>query len=289
MDFMTEEIFISFLRSRLIPQGSRHLFMIRSLPFILIPGICLGLSLHSCKYAALDPPPVNDTLVYIMAGQSNMAGRGVVAPEDTVISPRVLELDANGALAPKHEPNTINQGALAGLDCGRSFGNELLVKLNSNTTLLLVQCSIGSTVIGDWLGDSVRLVPLYSNLLGRTKAAITHGKLKGVLWHQGEGNADNEPDSRNYARDLAAFISKYRSDLGIPNLPFFVGMLPSWCIKPYTQTINADIRSVAASLPGVYIIGTDDLTAKGDKLHFDAQGQRELGKRFAQLALQTLQ
>ena len=33
---------------------------------------------YSCKERVSDGPLSNDTLVYVMAGQSNMAGRGVV-------------------------------------------------------------------------------------------------------------------------------------------------------------------------------------------------------------------
>jgi hypothetical protein len=287
MYFIDEEISIGFLRSMLVPQGSRHFLMLRTLFSLALAGIIVATGMQSCKRADADIPP-QDTLVFIMAGQSNMAGRGTVSPEDTITNPRILELDEGGAVVLKHEPNTYYQGSLAGLDCGMSFGTELLQYLHPGRKVLLVQCSIGSTEIKDWLGDSVRKIPLYTHLLARARSAMQHGQLAGILWHQGEGNSDNEPASRNYARDLAAFIQKTRTDLVLPNLPFYIGLLPEWSKKPYTQTINNEIYTVSATVPHTHIIPTSDLPAKGDSLHFEAPGQRELGRRYAAVAFKSL-
>src|SRR6478609_3481578 len=77
-----------------------------------------------CQRVQQDAP--KDTLIYVLAGQSNMAGRGIVEPQDTVSNPRILSFEGDGTFAVKSEPNTLNQGWLAGLDCGKSFGAELL-------------------------------------------------------------------------------------------------------------------------------------------------------------------
>ena len=42
--------------------------------------------------------------VFIMAGQSNMAGRGVVEPEDTVSDKRILSINKDGEIIIAKEP-----------------------------------------------------------------------------------------------------------------------------------------------------------------------------------------
>jgi hypothetical protein len=257
----------------------------------LAPSVIIILSLvcaYACRHPAEEAVPAGDTLFYIMAGQSNMAGRGTVEPADAVINPCLLEMDDATHYALKHEPNTIYQGSLAGLDCGLSFGNEVLLYLPSGTKLCLIQCSISSTSIQEWLGDSLHVVHLYSNMLSRAHAAMHSGTLKGVLWMQGETNAENAQAARDYGADLHLFISDFRRDVGISDLPFFVGLLPSWCNRVYRDSVNAGIRSAEASLSGVHLVNTDKLTMKGDSLHFDAAGQRELGALFAKEAIKAL-
>lgn len=257
------------------------------LKYLLVPTILAAWAFPSCKPAESTPPKA-DTLVFIMAGQSNMAGRGTVTAADTIKHPRVLEIDDNGTISRKREPNTIFQGAIAGVDCGLAFGKELVPHLGPNTCVLLVQCSISSTGIQDWLGDSTRGVPLYTNLLSRTRMGIQHGPLKGILWHQGEHNASDQSSATGYAQALSTFIQKYRNDLNQSQLPFYIGLLPSWSKRPFTTVINSDIQSTANTVPFVYLIPTADLPAKPDSLHIESAGQREFGKRLAHAALNNL-
>lgn len=255
--------------------------------FLLSLIIC-ALGAASCKHPITEVPGKTDTLLYLMAGQSNMAGRGTVEAMDMQTNPRLLEMDDAFHYSLKSEPNTIYQGGLAGLDCGLSFGNEVLMHLPEQTRLGLIQCSISSTRIQEWLGDSLHAVKLYSNMLRRGKAAMQSGTLKGVLWMQGEGNAEDAQVAAGYDQYLSQFIQNFRRDVGAPSLPFYVGLLPRWCIRPYHDSVNAAIRRTASALPAVYLIETDDLSYKADSLHFDAAGQRELGRRFAAVAISKL-
>src|SRR4028119_531505 len=49
-------------------------------------------------------PSKENVWVFILAGQSNMAGRGFVEPQDTLPSERVLTIKANGQLVFAKEP-----------------------------------------------------------------------------------------------------------------------------------------------------------------------------------------
>lgn len=248
----------------------------------------LAFNCYACRKPAAERVSTCDTMFYIMAGQSNMAGRGAVEAIDEIINPRLLEMDDAARYSYKREPNTIYQGGLAGLDCGLSFGNELLLHLPDDSKLGLVQCSVSSTGIQEWLGDSLHVVYLYSNMLNRARAASRSGSIKGVLWMQGETDADNAQKAKSYGSNLIAFIEDFRRDIGIRHLPFFLGLLPAWCKEPYKDAINAGIRNAVATLTNVHAIETEGLTMRGDSLHFDAAGQRALGERFAREAMREL-
>lgn len=246
----------------------------------------------ACRHPLPGPPepdalPHSDTLIYVMAGQSNMAGRGQVAGTDTPAIARLLELSADSHFVLKQEPNMLFQGWLAGLDCGRSFGEALLPRLQPREDIGLVQCSVSSTSITEWLGDSTHGVPIYSSMLARSRVAMRSGTLKAVLWMQGESDAMDQDAKYFYADELETFIRRYRNDAGA-EVPFIIGLLPSWCRYPFARDIDSCIRQVAARVPGVYLVQTDDLAPKSDSIHLDASGQRELGRRMAGIAASLL-
>src|SRR5690349_5406123 len=102
--------------------------------------------------------------VFVMAGQSNMAGRGQVEPQDTVPSQRLLTINAGGQLILAKEPLHFYEPSLTGLDCGYSFGKTLLQRLPDSVSILLIPTAVGGSRIGQWLGDSVyRNVKLFTN------------------------------------------------------------------------------------------------------------------------------
>ena len=71
-------------------------------------------------------PDKHNTWVFILAGQSNMAGRGRVEPQDTVPEGRILTINNSGELIVAKEPLHFYEPSLTGLDCGLSFGKALL-------------------------------------------------------------------------------------------------------------------------------------------------------------------
>ena len=49
-------------------------------------------------------PPKENFYIFLMAGQSNMAGRGFVEPVDTISNPRILTLNKNNEWVYTKEP-----------------------------------------------------------------------------------------------------------------------------------------------------------------------------------------
>jgi hypothetical protein len=235
-------------------------------------------------------PSKENFYLFILAGQSNMAGRGFVQPQDTISSARVLTLDANNEWVYAKEPLHYYEPGRTGLDCGLSFGKELASLYGKKITIGLIPCAIGGSSIEQWLGDSTyRNVTLYSNLLKKARSAAAYGTIKGILWHQGETNASRN-NYKNYKEKLEHFFTRARNDLGNPALPVYTGELAlflSRATNPFADSVNKDLHTLSASMKNLFVINTTDLTPKTDSIHFDSRSQRIMGKRFARMVYKT--
>jgi hypothetical protein len=229
-------------------------------------------------------PDKENFYIFLMVGQSNMAGRGVLQSSDTIPSDRVLALDRNNEWVYAKEPLHYYEPERTGLDCGLAFGKMFTKKYGKNITIGLIPCAVGGSTIQQWLNDSTyRGVKLYSNLLRKAGIGKQSGTIKGILWHQGESNAGRY-SYQNYRQLLETFFTKLRNDLGDPSLPVYAGELASFLSRrqnPMADAINADLHKMEASFDNFYVINTQDLTPKPDSIHFDAKSQRIMGERFA--------
>ncbi len=231
-------------------------------------------------------PPKENVWVFIMAGQSNMAGRGMVQPQDTIANERILTVNKAGSLIIAKEPLHFYEPNLTGLDCGLSFAKRLLKNVPENISILIIPTAVGGSSISQWLGDSVyRSVQLFSNFSAQVNNAKQFGIIKGILWHQGESDA-NEKNSPKYEERLATLITKFRTVVGINDLPVLIGELGSFSkSKEQFSLINQTIHHYAFQNTNISVISTSDLKDKGDSLHFNSAGQRTMGKRFAEAYL----
>ncbi len=229
-------------------------------------------------------PSKHNLWVFIMAGQSNMAGRGLVAPQDTVPDPRILTITKNYQWIMAKEPLHFYEPALAGLDCGLSFGRELLKHVPDSVSIALIPCAVGGSAIEQWLGDSLfRGVKLYSNFTDKVRFAKQYGTLKGILWHQGESNAKADLTG-SYEGNLQRLISEFRQTAGNDTLPVLIGELGVFRARDHLKdSINRIIHDVGEKDAHVRVVSADGLTCKADSIHFDARSQRSLGRRFARI------
>ena len=110
----------------------------------------LAVALWNCaaesgESAAPPLPGKDDFHLFLLAGQSNMAGRGAIEAEDQVPHPRVLALNAAGewvpAVAPLHWDKSV-----AGVGLGRSFGIAL-AEAEPDITIGLIPAACGGSPI----------------------------------------------------------------------------------------------------------------------------------------------
>lgn len=231
-------------------------------------------------------PNKENTWVFIMAGQSNMAGRGAVEPQDTIPNKRILSINQDGELIIAKEPLHWYEPERTGLDCGYSFAKTLIKKIPDNVSILIIPTAVGGSSISQWLNDSLyRDVKLFSNFLSKVEIARKFGTVKGILWHQGESDA-NEKDIPLYKQRLQQLFSKFRSAAGNNDLPILLGELGSFSDNPVNfSLINKAIHEYAAEDRHCSVISTNDLKDRGDHLHFNSKGQRAMGRRFAEAYL----
>jgi Carbohydrate esterase, sialic acid-specific acetylesterase len=231
-------------------------------------------------------PKPNKVWVFLLAGQSNMAGRGVVEAQDTLIDPRIFSINAQGEVIFAKEPLHFYEPNLVGLDCGLSFGKALLPYIPKKVSILILPTAVGGSSIGQWLGDSThRKVKLWSNFLEKVAIGKKYGQIKGILWHQGESDA-NDKNSPLYPENLARLLQNFRTAVGNPQLPVLMGELGAYSQNPEQwKKINQLIWAHAAKDLFTSVISTQDLQHKGDKIHFDSAGQRVIGQRFAEAYL----
>lgn len=225
-------------------------------------------------------PKRENLWVFIMAGQSNMAGRGFVEPKDTIPSNRVLTIDNNSNVIVAKEPLNIYEQPFIGLDCGLTFGKYITEQIPDSISILILPTAVGGSSISKWLGDSIhREVPLLTNFKEKVELGESLGELKGVLWHQGESDADKD-NFVEYEDRLAELFSKFREIAGDNQLPILAGEIGAFSDNRYFSTINSQIRSYSLK-HNIALIKTSDLDDRGDKLHFNSEGQRLMGQRFA--------
>jgi len=234
----------------------------------------------------MEMPAKHNLWIFLLAGQSNMAGRGFVEPSDTLSDPRILTITENKQWIMAKEPLHFYEPNNTGLDCGLSFGRELIKHIPDSISIALIPCAVGGSSIQHWLGDSLfRKVQLLSNFKNNVDFVKQYGTIKGVLWHQGESDSSSEMIPK-YKQNLENLIAEFRRIVLNIDLPFLIGELGAFA-EPERQSrwdsINSIIHIVASSDENTFVIGTGDLLNKGDSIHFNSKAQRSMGWRFARL------
>jgi hypothetical protein len=173
---------------------------------------------------------------------------------------------------------------MTGLDCGLSFGKELLKHIPDSISILIIPTAVGGSSISQWINDSVfRNVALLSNFNKKVEIGKEYGKIKGILWHQGESDAIKGERINIYDEQLKKLFTLFRNKTDNNSLPILIGELGSFSQNDDNwRAINSEIEEYIKTDTNAYLIKTNDLNHKGDRIHFDSEGQRKLGQRFAE-------
>ena len=223
--------------------------------------------------------------LYLLAGQSNMAGRGRVGGEDKHPIPRVFVLSKDLKWKPAVAPLHFDKPGLVGVGVGRAFAKAML-KDDDKTVIGLIPTAVGGSPIDSWKpGGYHRQTKSHpwDDAIRRANHALKSGQLKGILWHQGE--SDSKPGlAEAYEKKLHDLIGRFRSALKAKDVPFVAGQMGQFSERPWNDSkrmVDKAHRTLPDAVGRTAIAPSNGLQHKGDQVHFDAKSYRALGGRFA--------
>lgn len=247
--------------------------------------------------------------IFLCFGQSNMEGHARFQPQDTVADSRfqVLEtLDCPNLGRVKGQWYTAVPPlcrCYTGLTPADYFGRTLIAGLPKNVRVGVINVSIGGCKIELFDKDNyqsyVKTAPVwmlnmikeydgnpYGRLVEMAKIAQRSGVIKGILLHQGESNTNDTlwPQKvklvyDNLMKDL---------DLNSKKVPLLAGEVVNTDQGGACASMNAIIATLPKTIPNSYVIPSTGCEGINDRLHFSAEGYRELGKRYGETMLTIL-
>lgn len=235
--------------------------------------------------------------VFVLMGQSNMAGFATLIDGDTIAQKDMFNLLGQKKskwgtkfnaeteeikwVQAKHPLHAVHNSDRFGLAI--EFGREYL-KNHPGVKIGFIPCAWGGAPIEELDKGTA----IYKNALERIEYAKKRGTIKGVLWHQGESDTVNKELANSYETKLHQLIKDLRTDIKIQNLPFIVGDLANFYgidrTPEHTQgiiTVRKTLRSLPYKISNTGFVESIGLRWEGDGyVHFDRNAYIELGKRY---------
>jgi sialate O-acetylesterase len=249
--------------------------------------------------------------LWVLAGQSNMEGHGdlveVQQPSPLVhsfdmadrwlIAEEPLHTVVN-AVDPVHwplnaerVPERLTGQALENYVTNRKKGSGLglpfavAMVARTNVPVGLIPCAHGGTSMDQWSpalkdreGES-----LYGSMYRRVQAA--GGRVKGVLWYQGESDATPKAAPAFQAK-FEALVKAVRADFREPDLPFYYVQIGRHIDKNNVTEWNsvqlAQLRTEGEILHSGMVAAVD--LQLDDGIHVGTQDLKRLARRLADLA-----
>lgn len=221
--------------------------------------------------------------LFLLIGQSNMAGRGELIDGAENADPRILVLNRNQEWQIAQHPLHFDK-PIAGTGLALSFARTVL-KNNPDIRIGLIPCAVGGSSIEQWQPGKIHqqtgIYP-YDAMIKRIHIAQKNGQLQAILWHQGESDS-KEDLTGAYEDKLYSFIVGLCDTLQSPGLPFIAGELGCFYVEknPHAQDINTAMHNLKSRIDNYDVVSASGLTHKGDSTHFDTLSLIELGKRYA--------
>lgn len=249
-----------------------------------LTNIALFLSLCISAAEPVKLPPRLNFHLFLLIGQSNMAGRGVVEDQDRTPHTRVLMLTKSGEWMPAKDPMHYDK-PVAGTGLGKTFGS-IVAQDDPNVTIGLIPCAVGGSPIDAWqpgvVYEPTKSHP-WDDAIRRAQAALKVGVLKGILWHQGESDSTDKLASI-YQGKLHELILRLRGALNAPDVPFIAGQMGRFADAPWSEwkaIVDRAQRGLPTQVQYTAFVSSEGLEDNGDKIHFNASSYRELGRRYA--------
>lgn len=229
---------------------------------------------------------------FLMAGQSNMAGRGNL-DEVEPIKNNDLYMLRMGRWQKHSEPvnpdRPVTKGEFhSGVGLASSFADDYVKHFGRKAGL--IPCADGGTSLSQWMPGEI----LFDHAVFMTKLAMRTSDFGGIIWHQGESDCNAECIGL-YKERFITMMSEMRRQLGAEELPLIIGELSldvdgkRWKHVEYAAQMNSIFHEIAKEIPNCAVASADGITIKkSDGLHFDSVGSREFGHRYFEKYLEVL-
>ena len=224
--------------------------------------------------------------VFLLAGQSNMVGRGT--PFDPVldaVDPNIWQWTQAGAVTPATARLDHNDGeAPERVGMGLSFARAYHAANPSRPVLLVPTAKGGSGFAGeDWNpGDYY-----FETAVTQANAAMAShpgNRLIAILWHQGENDVLAPYSTAQYAAAVDRLIYRLRARVsGAATAPFILGQfVPAWTSSPSPAAVLSAINATPSRVAFTAVAPSAGLSGNSpeDVIHFDAPSLRTYGSRY---------
>lgn len=263
---------------------------------LLLAMLLIGSSLN-----AQDP----NLHIYLCFGQSNMEGQGNIESQDLEVNERFKVFQALDCpnlgrekenWYPAVPPNCQCYTKLSPADY---FGKTMIENYSDEISVGIINVAVGgcdirlfdkflyalhdSTYVESWFLNKVAAYEgnPYKYLIDLAKLAQQDGVIKGILLHQGETNTGQSL----WPTYVEKIYNHMLSDLSLEaeDVPLLAGELvsaPDNCCS----SMNPIINLLPDVIPNAHVVSSEGCTA-ADGAHFDSEGYRLLGQRYAEKML----
>ncbi|MFI0430981.1 sialate O-acetylesterase [Mariniflexile sp. HMF6888] len=241
--------------------------------------------------------------IYLSFGQSNMEGNARIQPQDTVnVNDRFMVLEAVDCPNLDREKGRWYTAVPplcrceTGLTPTDYFGRIMVQNLPENVKVGVINVAVGGckielfdkdkykeylTNVPDWMKNMVKEYDgnPYGRLVEMAKLAQKEGIIKGILLHQGESNTNDTL----WTKKVKIVYDNLMKDLNLnPNdIPLLAGEVVNEDQGGVCASMNKIIANLPKTIPNSYVISSKGCPDGSDNLHFNAEGYRMLGKRYA--------
>lgn len=291
---------------------------------------------------SVDVIPTTAPDVYLTIGQSNMVGitgnvrdsdeGGIDAPDERIFqlnvernadwsvqsyyTDRDMNINGDDVIVIAHDALYDPRNDIETIGLGLSFAKAALV--NTTADIIIVPAAQSSSAFcdtasppGHWNSNdtgnpNLGNTWLYDRAVFRTDLAIQEsgGILRGILWHQGESDANDECAAL-YQENIISLVAGLRTDIiadvttSHADVPFMAGTMSrggDFADFGVNKTIIDDVhKSIADIVDLAGTVDNDDLVPSNgyacggedfdDCIHFGADALREMGNRYYDVLL----
>ncbi len=247
--------------------------------------------------------------IYLCFGQSNMDSGGTMNDADRDVPERLLVMadfdkaDRGWQKGQWYQAVPPLAARGRGICMVDSFGKNMVNALPNDVRVGIIKVSVPGCKIElfqkdafqsyiegepDWMKNMVRSYDgnPYKYLVGLAKEAQKHGVIKGILLHQGESNTGD----KQWPSKVKSVYESLMQDLGLsPNdVPLLAGEMVHADQGGRCASHNEILALLPQTITTAHVISSAGCTTD-DKLHFNSEGSREFGKRYAEKMLALLQ